>query len=74
VKLPPAGPAAGQSAAEARAAAAAAVAAPADEIAAGSAPKLFFTAPEVLVAGAPGRLYLNRACSPALQNCPNLKV
>lgn len=74
VKLPPAGPAAGQSASEARAAAAAAAAAPADEVAARSASKLFFTLPEVLVAGAPGRLFLNRACSPALKSSPNLKV
>jgi len=46
----------------------------ADDLAARSASKLFFTAPEVLVAGAPAVLYFNRARSWPLANNPNIKV
>ena len=73
VKLPPSGLTAGQSPEEVRAAARAAAEGPADEAASRSAPKLFFTSPEVLVAGAPGVLYFNRARS-ALRTNPNVKV
>lgn len=52
----------------------AAVAAPVDEVASASSSRLFFTAPEPLVAGAPGLLYFNRARSDMLKSCPSLQV
>jgi hypothetical protein len=51
-----------------------AAAGPADEAAARSGGKLFFWAPDVLVAGAPARLYFNRARSATIRNNPNVKA
>lgn len=59
---------------EAVALATAAAEGPADEVAARSGSKLYFSTPEVLVAGASARLYFNRARSEPLRNNPNVKV
>jgi enterochelin esterase-like enzyme len=56
------------------AAAQAAVEGPADGQAARNSSKLFFTAPETLVAGAPAVLYLNRARSGPLHDKPNVRA
>ena len=44
------------------------------QVAARSGSKLYFTMPESLVAGAPARLYFNRARSWALRHNPNVRV
>lgn len=44
------------------------------QIASRSGAKLYFTAPETLVAGAPARLYFNRARSWEMRNNPNVRV
>lgn len=80
VKLPPAGaqpgssPGSSSSADTLIAAAATAAQGPVDELARRSASKLYFTAPEVPVAGAPARLYFNRARSWELRHNPNAKA
>lgn len=56
------------------AAARAAAEGPADCAAARNSSKLFFTAPEALVAGAPAVLYMNRARSGPLHDKPNVRA
>lgn len=70
---PPTDAAAGSPEALVAAAKAAVLGSP-DELASRSASKLFFTAPEALVAGAPAVLYFNRARSHPLRSNPNVKV
>lgn len=66
--------AAGKSPEAILAAAEAAAEGPVDEMANRSAGKLYFTAPEVLVAGAPAKLFFNRGRSWHLRHNPNVKV